>query len=180
MSRLPRWPVLALAAPALACHSLDRFDTEGEAAYCGAMVAGPSFNAGFLPKGVPPLLSLKLPRATGQLTSLPGTLSSDDAALGLCSGGGQPLFQSSPLRAIPEIYHDTLSTLSFGEGHDDDFFAWADSTCQGTVLSLVSLLRGGDVEVRLFKPAPLPPPDAGPDKSPGYAVFYLKRREHGC
>jgi hypothetical protein len=175
----------------LSCRDLERFDTKGNEAYCGQLVSAPAFHQGFVPKkeaGLPQLvLTMKLTLDTSQLSSFSadkatqvGALSSNDLDLGLCSPGGQALFESSPVRGIPQVDHDTLSTLSFGEGHDEDFFAWTDSTCQGTMLALVSLLRKGDVELRLFKPAPLPPPDAGPGERPGYSLFYLKRDKNGC
>jgi hypothetical protein len=175
-----------LAALSASCRSLDRFDTKGDPAFCGDLVVGPSFTKGFIgAKQEPPLLSLMLELDTSQMANLgedkpsfPGQLSSNEVG-GLCPG--EPLFKGAQLRTIPQVYHDTLSALSFGEGHDEDFFAWVDSTCQGTMLGLVSLLRNGQVELRLFKPAPLsaaaePPPD----QSPGYALFYLNRSEHGC
>jgi len=172
---------------AFGCRSLDRFDTSGDPSFCGDVVSGPSFTDGFLPTGEPPELRLKLEldsrslsRYSDDVTGLPGTLTTNDAVNGLCSADEQALFESAPLRAIPQIYHDALATLSFGEGHDEDFFAWVDSTCQGTMLALVSLLRSGDVEVRLFKPASLPDPAAGPDKRPGFALFFLKRHRDGC
>jgi hypothetical protein len=173
----------------LGCRNLDRFDTKGKAAFCGQMVqAAPAFHDGFVPDNLPDfILSVKLTLDTSQLSSFSndkptqiGALSSNDSERGLCSGGDQPLFESSPVRGIPQLDHDTLSTLTFGEGHDEDFFAWVDSTCQGTTLALVSLLRKGDVELRLFKPAALPPPGAGPEERPGFALFYLKRDEKGC
>lgn len=167
------------------CRSVSRFDTDGGAAYCGALVSGPAFHEGFVATAQPPDLRLQLTLDTSQLSGLsetttarPGALTSNDSVKGLCAT--QPLFLNSPLRAIPEVNHDALSTLTFGEGHDDDFFAWTDSTCQGTMLALVSLLRSGDVEVRLFKPAPFPAPEAPPEKRPGFALFYLKRSETGC
>lgn len=178
----------ALLATA-ACRNVERFDTKGAEAYCGDLVSGPTFHDGFVAKGVePPNIRLKLTQLdTGQLSSfsentgaLLGRLTSDDGERGLCSGDGQALFQSAPLRGIPQVYHDTISTLTFGEGHDEDFFAWVDSTCQGTMLSVVSLLRAGDVEVRLFKPAPIPEADAGPETRPGFALFSLRRHEAGC
>ena len=175
---------LGILLTTLSCRSLDRFDTPGKAAFCGELVSGPSFYDGFVPAGEPAVLKMKLKLDTSQLStfsedkvSLPGRLSSNDASVGLCSAQSQALFESSPLRGIPQVDHDTLSTLTFGEGHDEDFFAWTDSTCQGTMLAIVSLLRKGDVELRLFKPAPLPPPDAGPDKRPGFALFYLRRSD---
>jgi len=181
---------LALALTTLSCRDLERFDTKGNEAYCGQLVSAPDFQDGFVPKkeeGLPQLqLKMKLTLDTSQLSSFSagkvtqvGALTSNDAQLGLCSAGAQALFESAPVRGIPQVDHDTLSTLSFGEGHDEDFFAWADSTCQGTMLALVSLLRKGDVELRLFKPAALAP-DAGPGQRPGYGLFYLTRNEKGC
>jgi hypothetical protein len=175
----------------LSCRNLDRFDTKNNAAFCGQLVSGPAFDDGLVPdaeQGQPQLqLTVKLTLDTSQLSTFSdgkptqvGALTSNDADKGLCAPGGQALFESSPLRGIPQVDHDTISTLTFGEGHDEDFFAWTDSTCQGTMLALVSLLRKGDVEVRLFKPAALPPPMAGPDQRPGFGLFYLKRNEKGC
>lgn len=169
----------------LACRNVDRFDTPGNAAFCGNLVAGPTFYDGLVAEQqIAQIFQMKLKLDTSQLGTISnneparlGFLSSNDKADGLCSEQKQPLFKSSPLRGIPQLDHDTLSTLSFGEGHDEDFFAWTDSTCQGTMLALVSLLRKGDVELRLFKPAALPPPGAGPDKRPGYALFYLHRSD---
>ena len=181
--------VLGVLLMTVSCRNLDRFDTQGKAAYCGQLVSAPAFHDGFVPDGEPNelLLRMKLTLNTSQLSTFSadkptqiGALTSNDADNGLCSPDAQPLFKSSPVRGIPQIDHDTLSTLSFGEGHDEDFFAWTDSTCQGTMLALVSLLRKGDVELRLFKPAALPPAGAGADKRPGYALFYLKRDENGC
>jgi hypothetical protein len=178
---------LCLLLSPVACRSLNRFDTHGDAAYCGDLVFAPDFEDGFVAADQAPDIRLKLKLDVSQLSSfsenrapITGSLTSNDSAHGLCSDSGDALFQSAPLRAIPQVYHDALSTLSFGEGHDDDFFAWADSTCQGTMLTLVSLLRNGDVEVRLFKPAPLPAGDAGPNQRPGFAVFSLQRDEGGC
>lgn len=179
-------PLVALAT--LSCRNIDRFDTNGTAAYCGELVSPPAFQDGFVPDASPEvILALKLTLNTSQLSSYSegkvtqlGALTSNDADDGLCSGGGQALFESSPVRGIPQVDHDTLSALTFGEGHDEDFFTYVDSTCQGTMVALVSLLRKDDVELRLFKPAALPPPGAPADKRPGYGLFYLKRREKGC
>jgi hypothetical protein len=180
--------LVSLLLTTLSCRSLERFDTKGNEAFCGQLVSAPDFHDGFVPDGHPEvLLTMKLTLDTSQLSSFSadkptqvGALTSNDVDAGLCSPSGQALFESSPVRGIPQLDHDTLSTLTFGEGHDEDFFAWTDSTCQGTMLALVSLLRKGDVELRLFKPAPLPQPDAGPDKRPGFALFYLKRDHEGC
>lgn len=180
-----------------ACRNLNRFDTREGGAFCGDLVSGPSFHEGFIPKGEPSVLRVRLTLDTSQISSfsdvtqhadddaapvtpIPGRLTSADKAAGLCSGSGQALFENAPVRAIPQVDHDQISTLTFGEGHDEDFFAYVDSTCQGTMLAVVSLLRNGDVELRLFKPAALPAPGAGPDKRPGFALFYLRRNDSGC
>lgn len=181
-----RTPLLFGAALlSLSCKSLDRFDTSGDPAFCGTIVAGPSFHDGFIATNEPPTLRLKLDLETNQLSSSSdnkvaflGWLTSSDGEAALCEE--RPLFDHSPIRSIPQVYHDSLSTLVFGEGHDEDFFAWVDSTCQGTMLALISLLRSGNVEVRLFKPAPLSDIEEGPNKRPGYALFFMSRDEKGC
>src|SRR5690349_10458960 len=99
--------LLCVLLGATACRNLERFDTKDEAAYCGDLVSGPAFHDGFVATGAePPTIRLKLTLDTGQLssfsenkTALPGTLTSNDGERGLCSGDGQPLFQSAPLRA---------------------------------------------------------------------------------
>src|SRR5450432_630590 len=170
------------------CHNLDSFNSKPGDAYCGAIIGAaapasdpnkPAFQAGFVPEGQPPKLELALTLDTSKLTSEPGILRSSDALTGLCSAKSEPLFQDAPLRAIPEVDHDALSTLTFGEGHEHDFFAWVDSTCQGTMLALVSLLKNRQVEIRLFKPARLPPSNAPPDQQPGFAMFPFHAQKGG-
>jgi len=167
--------VLACAGLLVSCHSLDGFSTKPGYAYCGTIVGTQAldFQAGFVPAGQPPQLEVALTLDTEKLTSIPGILTSNDANFGLCSATGQALFQDAPLRAIPEVDHDALSTLTFGEGHVHDFFAWVDSSCQGTLVAVVSLLKNNQVELRLFKPMRNPPPDAGPAETPGFALFSL-------
>ena len=173
---------LALAAAAAlgGCRSLARFDTEGAAAYCGAIVGGSTFHDGFIRSGAPPSLELSLTLDTSSLTTRPGSLTSNDGATGFCSPA--PLFDGAPLRAIPKMLQDALSQADLGPGHEHTFFAWIDSVCQGTMLAVVSLLPNGEVEVRLLKPGPEQPADApeDPAKSPGFALFYLQRRSNGC
>jgi hypothetical protein len=168
------------------CSSLDRFDTQGAAAYCGALVAAPPFEAGFVPESARPSLNLSLTidatalTARGEGSAIVGRLSSDDAQSGLCSKDGLSLFNGAPLRTMPELDRDPLSSLEFGNGRDYNFFAWVDSTCQGTLLSLVSLMRNDNVELRLLKPKALPAPGAGPEDQPGFGLFYLSRQKAGC
>jgi len=175
--------LFAFSAAALAiagCRSLERFDTAGEPAYCGSIVGAQLFQEAFIPDNTPPELNLHLELDIDHLTTRPGMLTSDDGLTGLCSPNGDPLFRNASLRAIPEIFQDPLSQAEFGDGHQHDFFAWVDSTCQGTMVAVVSLLTNGAVEVRLLKPMAEPPSNAPADQRPGFALFYLKRSEKGC
>jgi len=159
------------ALSVISCHNLDGFTSKPGEAYCGALPSQPEFQDGFVKTGSPPNLEPALRLDTSRLTSRPGSLSSSDSASGLCAP--QALFEDAPLRAIPEVDHDVLSTLRFGEGHEHDFFAWVDSTCQGTLLSVVSLMKNNQVEMRLFKPARNPSPGATAADLPGFAVFQM-------
>jgi hypothetical protein len=171
---------LAFSLCLAGCPSLDRFDTPGTSAYCGSILGAPLFHAGFVPTGVRPSLELRLKLDTAALSTRPGTLTSNDLETGFCSADGHALFEEAPLRAIPELAHDTLSQLDFGEGHEQNFFAWVDSNCQGTMLAVVSMLTNGTIQVRLMKPAADPPPNAGPEQQPGFALFNMKRNDSGC
>jgi hypothetical protein len=162
------------------CRNLDRFDTTGPAAYCGSIIGGPVFESGFIRKGAPPVLELKLELDTSSLADRPGQLSTHDEASGFCAP--EPLFKDAWLRAIPELLHDALSQADLGPGHEHDFFAWVDSTCSGSMLAVVSLLTNGAVEVRLLKPGADVPDlaDTDQDKRAGFALFYLQRSQTGC
>jgi hypothetical protein len=167
----------ALAWSALGCRDIDRFDTEDGTAYCGAMVNFSQKNS-FIPSvGGRPDLRLKLQLDTDSLTVQPGVITSNDALNGLCKP--LPSFDAAPLRAIPEVLNDPLSLIEFGDGREYNFFAWADSTCQGTMLAVVSLMKNDSVEVRLLKPKPNPPPGAPDEERPGFILFQLTRRESG-
>ena len=175
------------ALSVMACRSLDGFSSKPGEAYCGS-IGSPLFQDGFVKDGAMPTLQLALRLDINKLNSEPssdprdgsflavGYLRShegDDPVLqnGLC--GDQALFADAPVRAIPQVDRDALSAFTFGEGHDHDFFAWVDSSCQGTMLAVVSLLKNDQVEMRLFKPEPTPPPNAPANTRPGFAVFHL-------
>lgn len=172
--------LLAVALGVFGCRSLDRFDTSGQAAYCGPIVGTKLFQDGFVPEKTPPGLGLRLELDVDNLTTRPGTLTTNDQTFGLCRADGQPLFLNASLRAIEEIFHDDFSQMEFGEGHQHDFVAWVDSSCQGTMVAVVSLLTNGAVEVRLMKPAADPPEGASAEERPGFAKFYLRKTDEGC
>jgi hypothetical protein len=176
-----RWIVLAAPSAALAlgaCRDLDRFDTGEDEAFCGTLVSASFAHQGFVPEGEQQELRLRLRFDIERLTSTPGVITTDDAARGLCAPA--PLFDAAPLRAIKEAFHDPISGLKFGAGREANLLAWADSTCQGTMVGIVSLMKSGQIELRLLKPAPRPAADAGPSASPGFAQFQLTRRRGEC
>lgn len=159
------------------CRELARFELDEGQAYCGSIVSTPVFHEGFIPTDSPPVLRLKFYLDIDNLTTRPGRLTSDDAERGLCKDAGGALFDDAELRTIEQVLHDPISELSFGEGQEHSVFSYVDSTCQGTMLALVSLMRSGDLELRLFKPMPLSADNAPPKERSGYALFHLKRRE---
>ena len=145
------------------CKSLDSFDTTPGEAYCGQIVAGQFVRAGFASD-----LGLRLSLDIDRLQSRPGALSSDDADSGPCAPNA--LFESAPLRASEPLLADPLSLLEFGLGREYNFFAWVDSSCQGPMLAVVSLMQSNKVEMRLLKPGSLNDTD---DES-GFGVFLLE------
>ena len=180
------WLVLC-AAFALSCSSIDGFTSKPNEGYCG-QIGLALFHEGFVKEDSPSDLKVALTLDTSRLPTEPGFLSSTDEQ-GICGTPEAPqvLFANAPLRAIPVLQHDVLSALTFGEGHDHDFFAWVDSTCQGTMLAVVSLMKNNYVELRLFKPARLAGPEAPVTERTGFALFHLNPKpltkpetEGGC
>ncbi len=165
------------------CQDIEGFDTSGEGVFSGCLVGAPFAHEGMLREGQPPILQAELeldidnifanatpPRPAGTLTT--------HADQGLCAPG--PLFSRAPLRLMRSLQHDPLSQLEFGQGRDYNFMAWVDSTCQGTMLAVVSLMHDDTVELRLLKPAPSAGEDAGAGDSPGFGVFRLDRSGRSC
>jgi hypothetical protein len=164
-SRAQRLALLASAALACGCQDVTRFSNAGDH-YQGSVAAGDFVRAGFDPSA-----SLCLVLDASHLQDAPGTLTSSDGR-----------FQSTPLRPIPQIWHDPLSTLSFGEGRVQnlvyDVTPLVDADALGDILAVVSLLQSGGVEVRLFRGAPAI--DAGPAGTNLFGVFSLTRASGSC
>jgi len=168
----------ALALIATSCRNLDGFSTEGDAAYCGELVTASFVSTGLLPQDVAGPMEAELELDASALATLPGKLRTGDEQIGLCAP--EPLFDDAPLRAIEPVLNDAISTLDFGEGREHSFFVWVDSTCQGPMMAVVSLMRNRRVELRLFKPALEGYDNAPPGERPGFGVFVFERRERGC
>jgi len=179
--------LMLCAGATVSCGDLEGFTSKPNEAYCGK-IGLPLFQDGFVDEESPSNLELALTLDADKLATEPGILNSKDP-LGICGTPEAPqvLFLNAQLRAIPELQHDVLSALTFGEGHDHDFFAWVDSTCQGTMVAVVSLMKNNYVELRLFKPAAFAPPGAPAAEKPGFALFHLNPKplempdiEGGC
>jgi hypothetical protein len=166
-----------LAALSVGCRTLERFDTEPGAAYCGALVGSPLVTDGFLVDGAPPRLEASLTLDTSQLGGSFGTLGTNDTD-GLCAPRAE--FERSALRAVAEVQQDQLYFLDFGEGRDQNVVAWVDSSCLGTLVAVVSLMRNDDVELRLLKPRPAASETTSAAERPGFALFQLQKQSAGC
>ncbi len=171
-------PIALLGLATLGCRDLERFDTHGDEAYCGEMVGAP-FHEGFLPENAnPPVIGMRLTFDIGGLATSPGTVTTDDAEQGPCAPA--PLFEETRLRSVREAFHDPVSQLEFGDGRDQNLLVWADSTCQGTLLGVVSLMRDDSIEMRFFKPAGEPDDETPKAERPGFAQWKLSRHRRGC
>jgi hypothetical protein len=179
VSRPGRASLALLATVALlGCRDLERFDTADGEAYCGQLVPAP-FQTGFLPDDAEPAeFGMRLEFDIRGLAHNPGTLSTDDDEQGICAPS--PLFDETRMRSVSEAFHDPISALEFGDGRERNVLFWADSSCSGTLLGVLSLMRDDSIEVRLFKPAPEPSLDTPSAERPGFAEFHLTRRRGDC
>ena len=170
-------PALALGSVVLAlsassCRTLDRFDTKDGEAYCGNIVS-----AAFVREEFQPDLRLRMTIDTDNLSSVPGTLTTDDGEAGPCKPVAQ--LNEAPMRVTEAMLHDPLSTFDFGTGRDHNFIAWVDSGCRGPMIAVVSLMRSDDVEVRLMKPGQVPVGETEPGPA-GFALFQMTRQKNDC
>jgi hypothetical protein len=163
------WASIPLAAIVLAgCRDLSRYSTGPGEAYCGNIVERPFIRAGF-----PPSASVRLTFNADLIESSPGTITDSSG-----------LLLGAPLRPIPQLAHDPLSTLDFGEARDKNLLYVvdpADPARGPAVFVVLSLLQDGDAEVRLLRGAPTldgsPAPAA--DGDPLFGVFTPLRKQTG-
>jgi hypothetical protein len=151
---------LFLFAAAPACRDLSRFTTTPGERFEGSVVP-----SDFVRTGVGDGTRLCLSLDTDHLQDTPGTFSTSDGR-----------FQSAPLRPIPQLWHDPLSTFDFGEGRVKNLIyaatPGADAGDTTDVLVFVSLMDSGSIEVRMLRGAP-PTPAL-------FAVFTLDRQTGPC
>jgi hypothetical protein len=140
-------------------------------------MAGPILDAPFVRIGIAEGTSLCLTLDTDHLQDAPGVLSTSDGR-----------FHAMPMRPIPQIWQDPLSTLSFGEGRLKNLvyvtgasMPFADGSRD--VMTIVSLMQSGAVEVRLIRGAQTFAADGGASGTPDdpvFAVFDLTRQSGPC
>lgn len=122
----------------------------------------------FVRAGLPDTITMCLTLDTDHLQDAPGAVSTSDGRL-----------QRSALRPIPQIWHDPLSTLSFGEGRLQNLVYAATPDADGDVLVIVSLMQSDQIEVRLLRGAPGAALDAGATP-PLFGVFTLEKKDGPC
>jgi hypothetical protein len=162
---------LAVAAlGAAGCRDLSGFSTGGDS------FAGPVVSAPFTLAGMDGATNLCLTLDADHLQDTPGNLSTSDGT-----------FAAVPMRPIPQLWQDPLSTFTFGDGRVKNLLyvvaptkPFADGNASD-VMAVVSLMQSGDVEVRLLRGAPGPAPDGGAATGGNvFAVFQLARQKGPC
>jgi hypothetical protein len=156
---------LSLALAPTACRDVTRFTNEGDH-YEGDIVEGSFVRAGFAAG-----TRLCLTVDANHLQDAPGTVGSTDAR-----------FHATALRPIPQIWHDPLSTLTFGDGRVQNLVYVAtpmiDGGTDADAMVFVSLMQGGGVEVRVLRGAP--PVGQTDEGTSLFGVFSLRRAEGPC
>lgn len=164
--------LLSTAALAVACRDVSRFSSKGDR-FEGGVVKG-----SFVRSGVVEEARMCLTLDTDHLQDAPGSITTSDGR-----------FRDTALRPIPQIWHDPLSTLSFGDGRVQNLI-YSASPVPGDasdveaqdVLVIVSLMQSDHVEVRLLRGAPQTdagPPPAGVAEAL-FGVFNLHRQPGSC
>jgi len=159
-----------LAVAGVGCHDLSSFSTVSGGVYEGTIETAPFVSAGF------GKTRMCLTIDPDHLQTAPGSVSTSDG-----------LFHATPLRPIPQVWRDPLSTLTFGEGRIQNELYVADGAgldggAAGDVFTVVSFMTSGQVEVRLLRGAPRAMGSGPPPGSPSnlFGVFQLSRSASGC
>jgi hypothetical protein len=162
---------LALACLSVlpACEDIEKFDTKGDAAYCGSVIDAQFVKTREDQGGFGHDARMRLQLDTSQLNSAPGTITTDDT-----NCNGSRTFDGAEIRVQPEMKHDPLYLMTFEDGQIQNIVGWANS-CRGSSLVILSLLKTDRVDVRLLEPKDLVP--TGNDV---FSVFQLTRNEIGC
>jgi len=164
---LPLGLVAIGAVGASGCDDVSEYTTGPDERYCGSVVPGP-----FVRQGFGPGVRMRMSFDASRLGSEPGVISTDYGTFG-----------EAPLRAIPQLQNDPLSTLQFGEGRSRNLLLGLLPADGQTAVAVVSLMENGDVEVRILRGAPPPTGvSAVPVHEAGslFAVFKLSKQRGLC
>lgn len=146
----------------VACNDVTSYSTSGDH-FEGAILQGPFVRAGM---GGDVRMCLGFDGARFQ--DGPGAISTNDGR-----------FRGAALRPIPQSWHDPISLLSFGDDRTRSMVYATAPNGEADVLSIVSLMRDGSIEVRLVRSAP--GRDAPPmGDAPVFGVFHLVRTKGAC
>lgn len=153
-----------LALAGTACRDVSDFDTR-EGHFEGVVTSG-----SFVRSGVGDGTRMCLSLDTTRLQDGPGVVTTSDGR-----------FRATPLRPIPQVWHDPISTLTFGDGRRQNLvYALAPTEDGGSgadVMTVVSLMQSGAVEVRLLRGAPR---EGQASSDALFGIFTLERRPGGC
>jgi hypothetical protein len=155
-----RSPLLGAVLVLASCRDVSRFSSRGDH-FEGSVVTG-----SFVRSGIPAEAKMCLVLDTDRLQDAPGFLTSSDGR-----------FKAAPLRPIPQIWHDPLSTLKFGDGRLQNLVYVAEPVGEADVMVVLSLMQSEHVEVRILRGAPRA--DAGPPE-PMFGIFDLARQAGPC
>jgi hypothetical protein len=174
----PRLPAMVgvgavLFASAIGCRDVTRYSTRGDH-YEGDVVRGSFVRAG-LAEDAKMCVTLD----AEHLQDKPGTLTTSDGR-----------FRATPLRPIPQLWHDPLSSLAFGDGRRQNVIYAATPAAPASpaspagdvhdVMVVLSLMDEGGIEVRLLRGAPGEDASAPSASPPLFGIFTLDRREGSC
>jgi hypothetical protein len=156
-----------LFASAIGCRDVTRYSTRGDH-YEGDVVKGSFVRAGLVEDA-----KMCVTLDAEHLQDRPGTLTTSDGR-----------FRATPLRPIPQLWHDPLSSLAFGDGRRQNFiYAATPASPAGDVqdvMIVLSLMDEGGIEMRLLRGAPLEDASAPSASPPVFGIFTLDRREGSC
>lgn len=161
----------------LACTDTSRWNSEPGESFCGDVTA-----ASFVRAGLPEGMRMRVELDAERLQSTPGRIWTTALPSGEKLTGAE-------MRVVPQVLHDPLSTLNFGEGRVRNALAVADlpsvdpARPSSQLIVIVSLLQSGEIEVRLLRGAlTTAPSDAGAADPAGnlFGVFRLRREKGDC
>jgi hypothetical protein len=158
------------------CEDFDRFSTDSNEAYCGAITLGSAFRAGLSPR-----VQMRVHLDADKLDApeSPGRLSTYEAPTEDIPA--RRLLEEASLRPIPPLAHDPLSHFEMGDGRERNaVFAVTprDPTAAG-LLAFLSLRTDQSIEVRLLRPG-TGVAGEGDDRKLIFGLFSLVRREGSC